>query len=121
MVRFLSIFVVLLGCGAAPSVEQNPFTAIETARSGYETIDLKGLSRFEAEAAVLVRNRSSKFVINIAVTRADRNDPKIDAVWVPGRAVQYNEIDTRGWYRTRQEVGFVELTAGEFALAADRG
>lgn len=121
--RFLAfVFVVLLGaCAARPSVEVSRVTGVSVARSGYQTIDRAYPSRLEAEAAVLRRGGEFFYVLNIAVTRSDRNYPAIRSVWVPGREINYVKLDERRVFTDRQEVGYIALQKARFEHAARHG
>lgn len=121
--RFWPILVLiwLAACSAGPSYEVNRFTGVAVARSGFDTIDWTYPSRFEAEAAILQNGSDRLYVINVAVTRSDRNYPKISSVWVPGREINYTEIDSRRVGPDRQEVGYVTLNRAIFDIAARDG
>ena len=121
--RFWPILLLtwLAACSAGPSYEVNRFTGVAIARSGFATIDWTYPSRFEAEAAILQDGSDTLYVINIAVTRSDRNYPKISSVWVPGREINYTEIDSRRVGSDRQEVGYVQLNRALFEIAARDG
>ncbi|MEL7459428.1 MAG: hypothetical protein AAFX45_04605 [Pseudomonadota bacterium] len=121
--RSLVILLVLLltACSAGPSYEVSRFTGVAVARSGLDTIDWTYPSRFEAEAAILQAGPDRLYVLNIAVTRSDRNYPKISSVWVPGREVQYTLLDERRVFTDRQEVGYITLNRATFETAAQEG
>lgn len=121
MWRMLLFCLLVAGCAAAPSYNVDRFTGMAVARSGYDVIDVAGLSRFEAEAAVLRHGGDAEYLINIAVTRADRNYPKITAVWVPGREINYVTLDERKILNSRQEVGYIRLNRTIFEIAARDG
>lgn len=118
---FPFLALCMAGCSPSASVEMNRFTGVATARSGYETIDWTYPSRFEAEAAVLKARNDTLYVVNIAVTRSDRNYPAIRSVWVPGREINYVKLDERRVFTDRQEVGYIALQKARFEHAARHG
>ncbi|MEO1238159.1 MAG: hypothetical protein AAFW64_00570 [Pseudomonadota bacterium] len=119
--RWLPLVLVLAACSDGPSYEVNRFTGVAVARSGFDTLDWTYPSRFEAEAAILGDGSDRLYIINIAVTRSDRNYPKISSVWVPGRQINYTLIDERRVFSDRQEVGYVTLNRALFDIAARDG
>ena len=121
MWRALLFCLALSACSPGPSYEVSRFTGVAVARSGYETIDYAGLSRLEAEAAILRKGADVLYVLNIAVTRSDRNYPKIASIWVPGREITYTKTDQRKLVGDRQEVGYITLDRATFDTAARRG